>query len=187
MRSDADGAPSRSGVRSVRRGIRPAVQRPRRDYLVIVVLVAWLAAATSACGAGMANTGSGSPEEDLRRLVEIAEQSAGAGGTVVVGRPEELIDYCQRPSDGSAGRGARLVYSFSMESTTPTLVGTGIGELWKQNGREWLGAEASVDDSLVAEERGRVHLFGGGWSIRAEVPLNEDRGEYAVIAAGPCY
>jgi len=175
-------------MRVVGRRSRRAGCRSRRVQLVTVLLVVLVVAVMSACGvADVPNTGSGTPEDDLRRLGDIAEQSAVAGGAVVVGKPEELVDVCQRPSDGSPGRGARLVYSLSLNGTSPTQVGTSIRDLWGQKGQEWIGAEASVDDSRVMEEKGRVHLFGGGWSIRAEVPLNETRGQYAVIAAGPCY
>jgi hypothetical protein len=139
-------------MRVVRGGFRRVGHGRRRGQIVTVLLVASVVAVMSACGADVANTGSGSPEEDLRRLGDIAEQSASAGGTVVVGKPEAFVEVCQRPSDGSSGRGARLVYSLSLDSTSPTQVGTSIGDLWRQKGHEWLGAEASVDDSRVMEE-----------------------------------
>lgn len=132
-------------------------------------------------------TGTGAPSTDLDKLRRIADETTSAAGVSVASKPLDAPGVCQRPSDGSSGTGARMTYSVALDGVAPVQVASRISDLWKQKGSEWFGADAKVDDSHMSENAALVHLYGGGWDLRAEVPLNEANGPYALIATGPCY
>jgi hypothetical protein len=157
--------------------------------LVLFVVLTLLAAACRFVPAPneVQQTGTGSPATDLDKLHRIGDETANAAGVSVAGKSLDKPDYCQRPSDGSAGQGARMTYSIALNGATAEEASRRIAMLWKQKGNEWFGADTKFDDSYIADKGNRVHLYGGGWGISAEVPLNGTDGSYELLATGPCY
>lgn len=158
------------------------------SWLVAVMAVMVFAAA---CRVPVPNnvtqTGTGSPATDLDKLRRIVEESAAAAGVSVAGKPQDGIETCQRPSDGSPGNGARLTYSIALAGATPEEVSTRVASFWRQKGSEWFGPDVIVDGSHIAEKGKSAQVYGGGWDVIGAIPLNETHGAYALIATGPCY